>query len=255
MLSSDRAVGVVFNGEIYNYRDLRHELNARGCRFNSQTDTEVLLHGYRDRGLDQLVSKLRGMFAFALWDDRQRRLCLVRDRLGVKPLLFARRGETIAFASTVRALRRAGFVSQLNEDAVLDFLELGYITDNHAIYDGASKVPAATIVEWSDGVLSQRQYWAPPPVCLAPALSFQEALTKTEQLFLEAISAIACRRARGCLVERRDRLCARLLGRDAERAEPHSLYDWCARRPLGRNCKRAGNSAGSGHSALRVADV
>ena len=187
MVAADRSVGVVFNGEIYNYRDLRHELSTRGCKFSSDTDTEVLLHGYREWGLDQLVSKLRGMFVFALWDDHRRKLCLVRDRLGVKPLVFALRGRTIAFASTVRALRLAGFVSQLNECAVLDFLELGYITDNHSIYHGAFKVPAATIVEWSDGVLSQREYWELPPVSPSPTLSFQEALEQTEHLFLEAV--------------------------------------------------------------------
>jgi asparagine synthase (glutamine-hydrolysing) len=127
------------------------------------------------------------MFAFALWDDQQRKLYLVRDRLGVKPLVFALRGRTIAFASTVRALRVAGFVSRLNECAILDFLEMGYVTDNHAIYHGAFKVPAATIVEWSDGVLSQREYWEPPLVSPSPTLSFQEALEQTEQLFLEAV--------------------------------------------------------------------
>src|SRR5690349_10366726 len=187
MVSADRSVGVVYNGEIYNYRNLRHELSRRGCSFSSDTDTEVLLHGYREWGLDLLVSKLRGMFAFALWDEQQRKLCLVRDRLGVKPLVFALRGGTIAFASTIRALRLAGFVSQLNECAVLDFLELGYVTDNHAIYHGAFKVPAATIVEWSEGVLLQREYWEPPPVSPPPTLSFQEALEQTEQLFLEAV--------------------------------------------------------------------
>jgi len=187
MVSVDRSVGVVFNGEIYNYRELRHELSTRGCRFSSNTDTEVLIHGYREWGLDQLVSKLRGMFAFALWDDQHRKLCLVRDRLGVKPLVFALRGGTIAFASTIRALRLAGFVSQLNECAVLDFLELGYVTDKQTIYHGAFKVPAATIVEWSEGVLTQRTYWEPPPVSPSPMRSFQEALEHTEQLFLEAV--------------------------------------------------------------------
>src|SRR5262249_35653787 len=122
-----------------------------------------------------------------LRDDQQRKLYLVRDRLGVKPLVFAPHGRMIAFASTVRALRMAGFVSQLNECAVLDFLELGYIMDNHVIYHGAFKVPAATIVEWSEGVLSQRVYWEPPPVAASPTLSFQEALEKAEHLILEAV--------------------------------------------------------------------
>lgn len=187
MVSADRSVGVVSNGEIYNYRELRSELYTRGCRFGSNSDTEVLIHGYREWGLDHLVSRLRGMFALGLWDDQRRMLFLVRDRLGVKPLVFAVRGRTIAFASTVRALRLAGFVREINESAVMDFLELGYVTDSHTIYHGAFKVPAATIVEWSNGALSRREYWVPPPVSPPPTLSFQEAVERTEQLFLDAV--------------------------------------------------------------------
>lgn len=82
MLTVDGRLGVVFNGEIYNFHELRRELIARGCRFRSHTDTEALLHGYREWGLDAMVARLRGMFAFALWDDERRKLFLVRDRLG-----------------------------------------------------------------------------------------------------------------------------------------------------------------------------
>src|SRR6185295_17544053 len=88
MISPDRSVGVTFNGAIYNFRELRRELIAAGCKFRSHTDTEVLIHGYQEWGLDRLVSKLDGMFAFGLWDQRNRKLFLVRDRLGVKPLLY-----------------------------------------------------------------------------------------------------------------------------------------------------------------------
>ena len=91
MLSADRSIGVVFNGAIYNHRELRSELKARGYSFASQTDTEVLVHGYHAWGLNVLVSKLRGMFAFGLWDDCRKKLFLVRDRLGVKPLIFCLR--------------------------------------------------------------------------------------------------------------------------------------------------------------------
>ena len=87
MLSPNGAIGIVFNGAIYNFRDLRLELEAQNYRFKSHTDTEVLIHGYDAWGLDRLLEKIRGMFAFALWDDRKRTLFLVRDRLGVKPLL------------------------------------------------------------------------------------------------------------------------------------------------------------------------
>src|SRR5262249_31799766 len=109
MATPDGRVGVVFNGAIYNYLELRDELRASGYSFVSQTDTEVLLHGYSRWGLDELVYRLRGMFAFALWDDQARKLYLVRDRLGVKPLVYAVKDGVFAFASTVRALSRAGY--------------------------------------------------------------------------------------------------------------------------------------------------
>ncbi|HSK63641.1 MAG TPA: hypothetical protein VK893_07365, partial [Pyrinomonadaceae bacterium] len=101
MLSPDSHTGVVFNGAIYNFRELRRELETHGYRFRTQTDTEVLIHGYAAWGLDALLTRLRGMFAFALWDDRKRTLFLVRDRLGVKPLVYSVQNGQIAFASTV----------------------------------------------------------------------------------------------------------------------------------------------------------
>src|SRR5687768_14245143 len=93
MVTDDRRLGVVFNGAIYNFHALRAELERGGVAFHSRTDTEVLLHGYRAWGIDGLVDRLRGMFAFGLWDAEQRRLFLVRDRLGVKPLLYARTAD------------------------------------------------------------------------------------------------------------------------------------------------------------------
>src|SRR6266480_1388386 len=104
MVSADRRVGLVFNGAIYNFLELRAELEENGAQFRSHTDTEVLLLGYIRWGLDKLISRLRGMFAFAIWDSDKRKLYLIRDRLGVKPLLYSIRDGTLAFASTARAL-------------------------------------------------------------------------------------------------------------------------------------------------------
>src|SRR5271170_4732318 len=87
MVSDDGAVGVVFNGCIYNFLEIRQELERRGCRFRSQCDTEILIAGYREWGMDAFARRLRGMFAFAIWDQPRRKLTLVRDRLGVKPLV------------------------------------------------------------------------------------------------------------------------------------------------------------------------
>jgi asparagine synthase (glutamine-hydrolysing) len=189
MLSVNGAIGVTFNGEIYNYRELRRELQSAACVFRTDSDTEVLLHGYRQWGIDMLVAKLRGMFALAIWDDRRRTLFLVRDRLGVKPLLYVRRGRTLAFASTIRALKATGFVSELDEVAVADFAEYGYINDQFSIYRDAVKLPAATLLEWRDGVVQQREYWAPPPVRQSTSSSFSETTERAEELLLDAVKA------------------------------------------------------------------
>jgi asparagine synthase (glutamine-hydrolysing) len=191
MLSRDGRVGVVFNGAIYNWRALRAELEREGHAFRSQTDTEVLVEGYRAWGIDRLVGRLRGMFAFGLWDDAARRLFLVRDRLGVKPLVYAETegGRGLAFASTVRALRRGGFVGTLDAAAVAEFLHFGFVTDDRSIYEGARKVPAATIIEWSERGTSAREYWRPPAPSAGGGPDFAEAVEETERLFLRAVEA------------------------------------------------------------------
>jgi asparagine synthase (glutamine-hydrolysing) len=186
MLSPDSSVGIVFNGAIYNFRELRTELEAQNYSFKSHTDTEVLVQGYEAWGLDRLLEKIRGMFALALWDDRKRTLFLVRDRLGVKPLLYASRNGQIAFASTARALRAGGFVDEIDDGAIADYLEFGYVTDDRSIYRGAHKVAAGTVVEWCDGKLKTREYWH-PPVLSNKRVSFGEAVEETERLFLRAV--------------------------------------------------------------------
>ena len=187
MLSADRQIGVVFNGCIYNFLELRRELESRGNRFRSDCDTEVLLHGYREWGIDALVGRLRGMFAFAVWDNPRRVLTLVRDRLGVKPLVFCANRGQIAFASTIAALRTAGFGGGIDQQAVLEFLEFGYVTEARAIFEGIEKLAPATIAEWCDGRLERRQYWSLPETNESAPVAFDEAVEHTEQLILEAV--------------------------------------------------------------------
>ena len=192
MLSSDGRTGIVFNGCIYNFLELRNELEQSGYCFRSHCDTEVLLRGYEAWGIDALVPRLRGMFAFAVWDDRLRKLILVRDRLGVKPLVFATQGDRIAFASTVAALRSADLVREIDPAAVLEFLEFGYVTDDRTIFLGAQKLPAATILEWSDGRISQRRYWSLPHASAERAISFEDAVEETERLLVESVRLRLC---------------------------------------------------------------
>jgi asparagine synthase (glutamine-hydrolysing) len=186
MLSPDGSLGVVFNGALYNFRELRLELESRGYEFISHTDTEVLIHGYREWGVDGLVAKIRGMFAFGLWDDSVHKLFLVRDRLGVKPLVFAVRQGQLAFASSVRALGAAGFAQEIDEQAVADYLEFGYVTEKRTIYENVLRVPAASILEWSEQTTKTRQYWHPTTPSSA-RVSFADAVEETERLFLKAV--------------------------------------------------------------------
>lgn len=189
MLSPDRSIGIVFNGAIYNFRRLRNDLESAGYQFQSQTDTEVLVHGYREWGIAGLVSRIEGMFAFGIWDDATRKLFLVRDRLGVKPLVFALSGSQLAFASTVNALRAGDFANEIDEQAVADYLEFGFVTEARTIYANTARVPAASILEWSAQGTKITQYWQPPSVSSESSTvrSFDEAVEETERLLLKAV--------------------------------------------------------------------
>jgi len=187
MVSPDGRVGVVFNGAIYNFRSLRADLERRGYRFHSATDTEVLVHGYRAWGIEGLIARLRGMFAIGLWDAADGRLFLVRDRLGVKPLVYTVRGRTLAFASTPRALAAAGLADDIDPQAVVEFLEYGYVTDDRSIHRGVHKVRAGEWIEWSQGTLATHRYWSVPEPRAGRGPSFEEAVEETERLFKEAV--------------------------------------------------------------------
>ena len=188
MSTADGALAVVFNGAIYNFKSVRVELEKLGCRFRSHSDTEVLLHGYRAWGMERLVRRLRGMFAFGLWDNCARKLYLVRDRLGVKPLVFACQGRQLAFASTVGALKCAGYAGAINDDAMLDILRWGFVSEQHCIYRSIRKLPAATILEWSAGNYREYRYWRAPRPQPATTLSFHDAIGETERRLRDAVA-------------------------------------------------------------------
>ncbi|HMO81803.1 MAG TPA: asparagine synthase (glutamine-hydrolyzing) [Pyrinomonadaceae bacterium] len=187
MMTAKREVGIVFNGAIYNFRSLREELEAKGYAFSSRTDTEVLLNGYLEWGIEGLTDKIDGMFAFAIWDDRVKTLYMVRDRLGVKPLTFSAFENSIVFASSVRAVKAAIPIAELSAEGVLEYLEFGFLTDESSIYKSVEKVGAGEIVEWSAGTLKRRRYWEPPVSDEGSDLTFTEAVRETERLFLLAV--------------------------------------------------------------------
>jgi asparagine synthase (glutamine-hydrolysing) len=165
MMSADGKTIVTFNGEIYNYCELRRRLEARGRMFRSRTDTEVLLHLYAQMG-DAMVSELRGMFAFALWDADRRGLLLARDPYGIKPLYYADDGHTLQFASSVKALLAGGRTSREPDAAgVVGFYLFGSVPEPFTTYRSIRAVPAgATITIDADGPRQARRYYSIPYV-------------------------------------------------------------------------------------------
>ena len=134
MANEDGSIIVVFNGEIYNYVELRQELEARGHVFRTASDTETLVHGYEEYGLT-FLHKLNGMFAIALWDARKKCLMLIRDRFGVKPLFYALRGQDVCFASEIKGLLRHPLVDKrIDPEALSQFLSLRYVPAPWTIY-------------------------------------------------------------------------------------------------------------------------
>jgi asparagine synthase (glutamine-hydrolysing) len=159
MQTSDGAYVISFNGEIYNYRELRRALEAKGFRFRSGTDTEVLLHLYADKG-ERMVTELRGMFAFALWDEKKKGLFLARDHFGIKPLYYADDGRSIRVASEVKALLAGGSVDTTpNPAGHSGFFVWGHVPEPHTMERGIRALPAGHTM-WidRDGARAPRPY-------------------------------------------------------------------------------------------------
>jgi asparagine synthase (glutamine-hydrolysing) len=162
MSSIDGRVWLVCNGEIYNFRELRRDLEARGHHFSSQSDSEVALYAYEEYG-DNFVDRLNGMFAFAIWDGRRRRLLVGRDRLGIKPIYVACDGRRVAFASEAKSLLELpGIRRDFDPGAIGSYLQLGYVPAPQSIFRDIRKLPPATVLIAEDGRVEQRRYWHLP---------------------------------------------------------------------------------------------
>ncbi|MFZ3216178.1 MAG: asparagine synthase (glutamine-hydrolyzing) [Candidatus Acidiferrales bacterium] len=162
MCNEDSTVWITYNGECYNADELRPQLLNRGHQFRSTTDTEVILHLYEEYG-DGCVEKLRGMFAFAIWDARAGKLLLARDRLGIKPLYYAMHGDRIVFASELKALLASGYVPRkLDPAGIRAFLQLGHIPAPWTAIAGVQPLEPGHIAIWQHGNFRAHSYWKLP---------------------------------------------------------------------------------------------
>ncbi|HSB22746.1 MAG TPA: asparagine synthase (glutamine-hydrolyzing) [Burkholderiaceae bacterium] len=173
LANHDRSLVVVCNGEIYNYRELRRELQGHGHRFGTESDSEVVLHGYAQWG-ERFVERLNGMFGFAIWDSPRQTLLVGRDRLGIKPIYWAENARRVSFASEAKALLELpGFEREVDAEALAAYLELGYVPAPLSIFRGIRKLPIGSILKVSPGGTSVHTYWQ-PSTRVDPAVSATE---------------------------------------------------------------------------------
>src|SRR5215467_5945650 len=186
IFNEDRSAWIVFNGEIYNFPELRPELEARGHHFSTHTDTETIVHLYEDLGAD-CVQKLRGMFAFALWDERRQSLLIARDRLGKKPLHYALHNGKLYFASEIKSiLTVAPELAEVNRAALMQYMFLGYVPDPATAFLKIHKLSPGHLLEFQRGEIRVRKYWDLPQYSTYQPKSEEELLEEMEARLAEA---------------------------------------------------------------------
>ncbi len=185
--NEDHDLWVVFNGEIYNFPELRPELEARGHRFYTNSDTEVIVHLYEEYGAD-FVKRLRGMFALAVWDQRRQKLLLARDRFGKKPLYYAMDSERLLFGSEIKALLAAApELAETDLHGLLNFFYFGYIPDPHTAFKRIHKLPPGHLLEFTEGQGCVQKYWDLPAHGTYEPESEEECVEELEHRLAEAV--------------------------------------------------------------------
>ena len=176
--NEDGSIWVVYNGEMYNYPSLRQQLQTKGHTFYTNSDTEAIVHLYEDHG-ERCVEHISGMFAFALWDEKQKKLLLARDRIGQKPLFYTQEGSDFLFGSEIKSVLSLRHQNpELDPLAMHDYLSLRFISPPNTIFKGIKKLPPAHTLTFQNGEIKLRRYWQ---------LSFREKLTLSEDEILEAL--------------------------------------------------------------------
>src|SRR5213593_1840360 len=185
--NEDHGLAVILNGEIYNYRELRADLETRGHKFRSESDTEVLPHLYEEYGRE-MVEHLNGMFAFALWDDRRRRLFVARDRFGEKPLYWGVFDRKLLFASEPKVLLAHPAVRpNLNLNALRQYLSFDYVPAPLSIYEGINKLPAAHTLILENGEIKTERYWRLSYQTTEPVPTISEAAERLRELLADSV--------------------------------------------------------------------
>lgn len=187
MANEDGSIQIVYNGELYNFEELRAPLIEKGHKFRSRTDTEVLVHLYEEEG-DRFVEKLNGMFAFALWDARKKRLLLGRDRFGQKPLFFAMAGEALVFGSEIKAvLQHPGVPRRVSPRAIDSLLTAHFVPAPLSFYEDVHRLLPGHLLAFEPGRAPVTRAYVPPPPERDHHISFEDAVAEVDRLFTQAV--------------------------------------------------------------------
>ncbi|MBD5135907.1 MAG: asparagine synthase (glutamine-hydrolyzing) [Lachnospiraceae bacterium] len=188
MYNEDSSIVVTFNGEIYNYQSIKDELIAKGHIFKTDADTEVLVHGYEEFGKD-LLKKLRGMYAFAIWDINKKEMLMARDIFGIKPLFYSKTDTDFVFGSEIKSILKFPTIKkEMNEEALESYLSFQYSILNETFFKGIYRLPPAHYLEWKDGKINIERYWE-PVFDTNPDITFDEAVKMTNDVMKNSIEA------------------------------------------------------------------
>lgn len=188
MYNEDESIVVTFNGEIYNYQTIKEELIKKGHIFKTDADTEVLVHGYEEYGKD-LLQKLRGMYAFAIWDIKKEEMFMARDIFGIKPLFYTQTDKDFVFGSEIKAILKFPTVKKdLNEEALESYLSFQYSILKETFFKGIYRLPPAHCLTWKDGKVTVERYWE-PVFDTDDNITFDEAVKMTNDVMKNSIEA------------------------------------------------------------------
>lgn len=188
MYNEDETIVVTFNGEIYNYQSIKEELIQKGHIFKTDADTEVLVHGYEEYGIE-LLDKLRGMYAFAIWDRNNKEMIIARDIFGIKPMFYTQNGGDFVFGSEIKSLLLFPSVKkEFNQDALESYLSFQYSVLNETFYKGIFRLPPAHYLHYKEGEITINRYWE-PKFDENPSITFEDAVKMVNKVMKDSIEA------------------------------------------------------------------
>ena len=186
--NEDKSKVILFNGEIYNYQEIKKDLIEKGHEFYTKTDTEVLIHGYEEYGED-LLNKLRGMFAFTIWDKNTKELVIARDFFGIKPMYYMQKGEELIFGSEIKCiLEHPDVERKLNIHALQNYLSFQYSVPNETFFEGIYCLPPAHILKYKEGKIEIKRYWK-PEFHIDNTLDLEETVERIDEVFKNSVEA------------------------------------------------------------------